>query len=194
MEAALGPQGRWASGAPGGSQRGRICRVSGSRPHSPTFLTTSRSSRAGQEGHPHSCVSARQVQVRTRTDGQGVQGEGWGPRDGAGQPGPSPAPPVRTAGLPPFTLGRPVWDAGRAAGVALGTVCRLGPSGSHQKQQPARPLAPPPYPQHATPAWSQPRGAVSQRPHAGKTKAVTWLSSDCLLRMCCAFLTWNILS
>lgn len=80
----------------------------------------------------------------------GVQGEGWGPRDGAGQPGPSPAPPVSTAGLPPFTLGRPVWDAGRATGVALGTVCCPGPSGSHQKQQPAGPLGPPP-PQHAAP-------------------------------------------
>lgn len=70
MEAALGPRSRWASRVPGGSQRGRICRVSGSCPHGLAFLTTSRSSRSGQEGRPHSCVSTRQVRVRIHTDGQ----------------------------------------------------------------------------------------------------------------------------
>lgn len=70
VEAALGPRSRWASRVPGGSQRGRICRVSGSCPHGLAFLTTSRSSRSGQEGRLHSCVSTRQVRVRIHTDGQ----------------------------------------------------------------------------------------------------------------------------
>jgi hypothetical protein len=160
VEAALGPCSRWASRVPGGSQRGRICRVSGSCPHGLAFLTTSRSSRSGQEGRPHSCVSTRQVRVRIHTDGQ------RGCRVRGGVPGTEQ---VRR------TLTCPSHEDCWSPTLHARTAC-LGHGESHRGRpwerllpQAQGPSAPGPpalntqHRQHVAPAWSRPRGAGSQR-------------------------------
>lgn len=184
VEAALGPRSRRASGAPRGSQRGRICRVSGSCPHGPAFLTTSRSSRGGQEGRPHSCVSTRQVRIRICTDGQ------RGCRVRGGVPGTEQ---VRQ------TLTSPSREACWSLTLHARTAC-LGHGDSHggcprerllpQAPGPSGPWTP--RPQHAAPPARGPslvstKGRRVPKALAGK-QAVMQLSGDCLLRACCAFL------